>query len=387
MAHESNFSKPNVKKDSSRGVSKALQNVSTLVKPSSLVLPNDIIISDSRDWRQMISMALITISFNDLPLSLTSCKSIAEFSDVWNKLLTNAELWNLVRPRRCKDGNVYIIKAYCETNDPSDTISDTSILPFNLVQASPKQDIWAFGVLVFCMCSKGQLFSLDRDDNLIENESYSQLYNWEKKTARSIIEERVEDPLAQDLLFQILVPVHERLESMDAVLAHPFFGSSCDLEAQRILEKHEEQQLMFEETAVISQMTSDTLLRLENSTEAKCKLIFEEEKIVVPTSLVILPYELKYEKSNIPLKVPEDSYDLAVEIGKHLLDINMTTARLSFWLMMKKKMTGQESGFKKKMKKWLERARQDSEVARIVAREIVIEIDCGEDYIDICHEV
>ena len=54
---------------------------------SSSGIPNDIMLGDRQDWKHMISMALITISFSDLPHSLTSCGSIGEFSDVWNKLI------------------------------------------------------------------------------------------------------------------------------------------------------------------------------------------------------------------------------------------------------------------------------------------------------------
>lgn len=346
---------------------------------ASSILPNDITIDSKQDWKSMISMALITISFSDLPHSLTSCNSIAEFSDVWNKLLSNAELWRQVQPHKCKDGNVYLIKAFLQTEDAPNT------LPYNLVEATEKFDIWAFGVLIFAMCAKGHLFSLDHEDNLVDSDSYAELYNWDKKTAQKIIDERVDDPLAQDLLLQILVPHGERLDKMELVLSHPFFGSSSGIEAQRILEKHEEQQLMFEETAVISQMTSETLLRLQNSTESQCKLIFEEEKIVVPTSLVILPYELEVDKDTGALMAPDDPAitDLAIEIGKHLLDINKTTARLSFWLMMKKKTS---SSFKDQLKEWLTRAKKGTEVD-IVAEELCNEIGCGNDYIDICREV
>ena len=227
---------------------------------SSSGIPNDIMLGDRQDWKHMISMALITISFSDLPHSLTSCGSIGEFSDVWNKLISNSELWKQVKPRTGSDGSVYLVKTFLQ-DDSLVSFSNASQLPYNLSQASEKLDIWAFGAILYAMCAKGHLFSLDHEDNLVVADSYAQLFVWDKKVARIIIEERVHDPPAQDLLLQILVQEHERLDTMDMVLSHPFFGPSSGLEAQRILEKHEEEQLMYEETAVISQMTSETLLR------------------------------------------------------------------------------------------------------------------------------
>ena len=69
---------------------------------------------------------------------------------------------------------------------------------------------------------------------------FAQLQAWDTKMAESIIAEKVGDPLAQHLLLSMLVPRVERLYSMDSVLSHPFFGPATSVEAQCILEKHQE---------------------------------------------------------------------------------------------------------------------------------------------------
>eukprot|EP00957_Ditylum_brightwellii_P046947 3563458-Ditylum_brightwellii.AAC.1 len=192
-----------------------------------------------------------------------------------------------------------------------------------------------------------------------------------------MINENIEDPLAHDLLMHLLVPQKDRLASMDVVLKHPFFGPSSSQDAQRILEKHEEQQLMLDETIIVTKMTTATQRRIENSMEKHIKVVFDEEKVVVPTCLVVLPYKLEWNESDKAMVAPNDinSVGMAVTIGKHLLEINKATARLSFWLMMKKNLADKSgSQFKTQMKSWLKRAR--SEPCDVVAREIVDAIGC-----------
>jgi len=142
---------------------------------------------------------------------------------------------------------------------------------------------------------------------------------------------------------------------------------------------------MLEETCIIRQLTVETQKRLDVATEKQCKIVFEEDKIVVPTCLVILPYELIFD-DNRNLVVPKDKLHLAIEVGKHLLDINKATARLSFWLMMKKNMSGNDGhAFKAKLKNWLKRAR--TEHRDVVAKEIVSAINCGNEYLMLCREM
>jgi len=200
--------------------------------------------------------------------------------------------------------------------------------------------------------------------------------------------ENIEDPLAHDLLMHLLVPQKDRLASMDVVLKHPFFGPSSSQDAQRILEKHEEQQLMLDETIIVTKMTTATQRRIENSMEKHIKVVFDEEKVVVPTCLVVLPYKLEWNESDKAMVAPNDinSVGMAVTIGKHLLEINKATARLSFWLMMKKNLADKSgSQFKTQMKSWLKRAR--SEPCDVVAREIVDAIGCGMEYKSLCMEM
>jgi hypothetical protein len=364
-------------------------------------------------WQDTISTALVTISFDDLPHSLTSCDTFEAFCVVWNRILYNSYLWERIKPRThtSADKAIYVIKCFNDialaaehplaagkvlgkrTAHPREIKDgrDLSLLPYGLVKASPTLDVWMFGCLIFHMCSGEPMFLSDGRGNLQDVASLAILESWDKKQAEKHVMAKVEDPLAQDLLLQILVLEEDRLPTMELVLNHPFFGPSSSIEAQCILEKFEEQQLMMEETVTVprSNMTNDTLRRLDNATEKQCKIIFEEEKVVIPTCFIVLPYELQYDVKLRRLTVAKhdsENLELAIKIGKHLLDINNATARLSFWLMMKKNLSENDGGvFKAKLKDWLKRAR--SEAGELVAQEIVQHIQCGSEYIPICREM
>lgn len=374
-------------------------NLSSTIKTSSGTVTSD--------WKGIISSSLLTISFEDLPSSLSLCSSFEEFKDAWDRIVFNADLWERVKPVIHKDNSIYVIKAFNDVvekfpcrcgfekglekireNIMTDA-QDLSLLPYDLVPASEKIDVWMFGLLIYQICSGKCLFPCDDIGNLCDSSALHQLECWDKKAAEKVITANVEDPLAQHLLLLMLVPEEDRIQNMNAVLSHPFFGSASSVEAQYILEKHEELNLMMEETVVIQRanMTLDTLHRIDNATEKHCKIIYDEDKIIVPTAFMVLPYQLEWNHIEASFVAPESTgLELAVTIGKHLLDINNATARLSFWLMMKKNLSGSDGGaFKSKFKLWLKRVHY--EPGELVAMEIIRDIGCEEEYINVCREV
>ena len=205
---------------------------------------NSDIISEE-DWREQLSEALQDISVDDLPDSLAECETIEELRIVWDHLKANAQIWDKVRPRITKDGRfAYVVKYYNDT----DIMNKCDDLPYDLIPSSCMTDIWAFGLLVFSMCSQSSLFHTTIDGQLHNTEAYEELYDWNYETARQNISASIKDPLAQDLLLKLLVPVDKRISTMDEVLQHPFFGPSSSIEAHNILEEYEERKLKSIET-------------------------------------------------------------------------------------------------------------------------------------------
>jgi hypothetical protein len=164
-----------------------------------------------------------------------------------------------VKPRITPDERyAFLIKTHNDIPDETGMVEkpDNSKVPYALVDPSEAIDVWGFGVLLYALCSEGSLFHLGFDGDLHDSEDFLDLFEWSKQKAERIFREKVEDPLAQDLLLKILVPEDVRLPNMAAVLKHPF-GPSSSIEAQHILERHEEEQLIAEETVIIKRMTND----------------------------------------------------------------------------------------------------------------------------------
>ena len=349
-------------------------------------------LENRNDWKDILSISLITISFEDLPFSLNRCDGVEEFSDVWNRLIFHSRLWKRVKPRITADEKyAFLIKTYNDIPDEFGVIEKPAAnqIPYTLVDPSSRIDVWGFGILLYALCAGCSLFHLGFDGDLCYVSNFTDLYEWDKQKSERAIREKIEDPLAQDLLLQILVPAPDRLRSMAEVLRHPFFGSPSNFDAQRILEKHEEQQLIIEETVVINRMTVETRRKVERSMEHQCKIIFDEDKIVVPTCLVILPFKLEFDSSLARNRViirSDEDIGAAIKIGSLHLEIMKATARLSFWLAMKNHVLKDNKGIlKTRLRTWQKESRSQS--PDNVANTILKEIGCGLEYKALCIEM
>ncbi len=336
------------------------------------------------DWKDIISMALVSSSYEDLPYSLNTCENVENFAAVWDRLLFHSALWSRVRPRISSDERyAYLIKTFNDVTDDSSVVEAAS-LPYELVKPSEQIDIWGFGALLFSLCANVSLYHLQFNGDLGDGKAFEELYGWTTDKAETAIRAHVSDPLAQDLLLRVLVTKETRMDNMDEVLLHPFFGPASSQEAQMILARHEEEQLLQEETVAIKRMTNAARRNITNSTERLCKIIHDQKKIVVPTCLVVLPYRLESEGNFLVVKT-EDDLGVAVQLGQHLLDLHLALARLSFWLLMKRTWgSSQSDNFKNRFKTWLQKTRTES--LNEVAKQVLLEIGCDQKYNEICAE-
>lgn len=188
------------------------------------------------NWKEGISSLLENIKFEDLPQALSECASFEVFHAIWERMSQNYILWEtVVRPRVDEQKQcVYVLKTF--ENRQDNPPRDASTLPYKLVPPSEKVDVWIFGIFLYELCSGGNPFHTGYQGDLRGVESYSRLYEWDRAAAELSVREHVQDPLAQDLLCQILVPADERLPTIGEVLQHPFF-SPKSVEAERYLEK------------------------------------------------------------------------------------------------------------------------------------------------------
>ena len=221
-------------------------------------------------WRDKLSDSLQGINFIDLPHSLAECQTIYEFHDIWDRMKTNSEIWERIRPRLDEHKTyAYFVKHH----DDSASRKEHDELPFTLVQSTCSVDIWSFGVLMFFMCSRMSLFHTTIDGHL---QSYEELYKWNTEKSKARISSCIKDPIAQDLLMKILVPKEERISSLDEILQHPYFGPSSSLEAQQILEDHAERQLQIMDCNPRQQINTHDIEKVRLlSMEKYCKIVFE----------------------------------------------------------------------------------------------------------------
>jgi len=344
--------------------------------------------TDGQSWKNNISSLLETIRFEDLPHVLAKCTSLEDFCFVWERMRENYNLWETVlRPRVDEQKQcVYMLKAF--ENRKGSPPRDHSTLPYKLIAPSEKVGVWIFGIFIYELCSGGNPFHTGYQGDLRGVDSYSRLYEWDRSAAEKSVREHVQDPLAQDLLCQILVPAEERLPNISSVLEHPFF-SPKSVEAERFLEKYEEMQLLREnDTVAVRKVTKAVSRMLDDSMEKYCKQAFATDQIAFPCCLMVLPYTLDFDESiNRPVAAADPRLiSCAVRLGKCLLEINKATARLSFWLMMSAKMRGQSGNeFKSQMQEWLKRARYES--CSSIAKVMVAGLGCGMNYAMICEEV
>ncbi|KAL3823545.1 LOW QUALITY PROTEIN: hypothetical protein ACHAXA_002886 [Cyclostephanos tholiformis] len=362
------------------------ESISHFVESCEISSDNQRSRSDLKSWKSSISSLLALITFEDLPPFLSKCNTLEQFCIVWTRMCENFNIWEYaLRPHYSDDHCVYMVKSF--ENRIGSPPRDVSSLPYTLVSPSEKIDVWNFGIFMFELLSGGNPFHSGYRGDLRGHETYSRLYRWKRSDAERSVREHVHDPLAQDLLCKILLPADERLATISAVLKHPFFSPKSQ-EAERFLEKHEEMQLLRDNTITVRKVHTVLSRMIDDSMEKYCKIAFATDQIVFPCCLIALPYTLSVnESSNRPLILSDPKLiSLAVQLGKCFLEINRATARMSFWLRMGAKMRGQDGNdFKSQMQEWLVRAK--SEPCATIAREIVHSLDCGTNYEMICYEV
>jgi len=337
------------------------------------------------DWRGEISTLFETIMFHDLPPVISSIATLPDFCLIWARLQENLSLWEVIRPRVDKKNKcAYMVKFY-ENRDDSPAL-DVSVLPYQVKPPSESVDIWTWGCFFYELISRGTLWHTSFNGNLLGVRTFSALHNWDTSSAKDIINEHVQDPLAKDLLYSILAPSNQRAPSMAAILDHPYFSPES-VDAERYLERHEELQILEENTCHINRVSTSMATLFEESMEHYCKFAFGVEP-VFPTCFVALPYALKWNKSSQRMEAPPYASILlqAEKMGVALLEINKATARLSFWARMNKRMSGpNNNAFKMQLQGWLKRARNES--CSLIAAEIIEELGIERNYVMIVEEV
>ena len=208
-------------------------------------------------------------------------------------------------------GCSYVVRCHyvVDNFDKSKTVQLPE-LPYRLVPARESVDFWCLGILLYTLCSEGRpLFPVNlKSGNLLD---LHDIVTWNMDAARSTIYENIGDPVAQDLLLQLLSPFEKRNTlTMDTVLSHPFFAPAIEsLTRQKIIEQRNSESVAYirsRREKILSRYEDDWLA--SRTVNLNCwnfdllkTIHFSSSEIVrklagqrnsMPSSFILLPYKL-----------------------------------------------------------------------------------------------
>ncbi|KAF0717419.1 Aste57867_2301 [Aphanomyces stellatus] len=237
------------------------------------------------------------------------------YEQYWNGV--DSQSWEKVQPKYN-----YVVKGF-RSNLPLTTMDS---LLYVLEEVTPAMDIWAFGCMLYHMYSGEELVQTDRNQDVTDN-AIQMAASWTNKKLHRLIRSKVKNPLACDLIERLLVVDAEDRLTVDQVLDHPYFsvrqGSNGDVsnmsqqlkEFQDRMTKHFEQvhdgvmavrntvAIVNENVREIKQdvkkvltLNEELMKRIESTKKDLMHGIYEAASVHVPTSFVILPYNIVAER-------------------------------------------------------------------------------------------
>ncbi len=260
-------------------------------------------------------------------------------------------------------GCSYVVRCHYVGGDVGNTKNGgLPELPYKLVQARESVDFWCLGILLYGLCSGGrQLFPANLKTGHLLN--HHDIVNWNMDLARTKIFENIDDPLAQDLLLQLLSPFEDRNNvTMAAIAFHPYFSpaikttrrdkiiqqrnSECAAHMRTrmkmVAAKYEDDWLA-SRTVNVNCWNFDMLKSFHfSSSEIVRKLIGQSNKM--PSSFLLLPYKLssKNKKAKLAPTTKKD-VERAERMGVLLLRLAKT---LTFGSSVEKTIEKSRSGQK-----------------------------------------
>jgi len=248
-----------------------------------------------------------------------------KFSDLWARVTSNAELWDKIRPRKIGD-SYYAIRAYHRSVTSGKPVHPEK-LPYELRKTDARQDTWTLGLLLYEIMTGEVMFRTAKSGDIEEDSSFATLCEWDlsgqfeqEKLAK------VCNPVARDLL-RTLLSSSMRYD-MDDVRHHAFFGNNeveSRQQALKILkrDKHvriqrdvmiEKENRLKRRTKELAFVPKDIQVKLEHSTWTQWDEL--DAAPTVPTSFVLLPYELETDEISKLQTVSADDQKKALSYGQ-----------------------------------------------------------------------
>ena len=139
-----------------------------------------------------------------------------------------------VAPGEIRGSNrAYVVKSFREQTEPvtlgppqTELVFDG--LPYELVEASEKIDVWALGALAFALLAGETLIPTTRNDDCASGEAMRVVYDWGLKKEVVLTRlEKIGDPAARDLVGKMLLREPSARPTIKSLLSsHSFFNQS-----------------------------------------------------------------------------------------------------------------------------------------------------------------
>ncbi|KAF0719461.1 Aste57867_1023 [Aphanomyces stellatus] len=224
----------------------------------------------------------------ELFYKLESAEEIDLHSNHWaNVESTNQELWQKVKPK----GN-FVVKSYRHKEDE---------LPYTLVKAHPSLDVWAFGALMYKMCSGEELVATDKNQDVLDDK-IEQAATWTQEHLKTRIHNKIGNCHVRDLLEKLLVVNPDDRITMSGVLEHPYFKvdpSGITDKFQEVIDKVIETNAnvlqVDQKVDRVIDLSNEHLKQLSTTKQDIMRGVFQATEVIIPTSFVILPMDLTKE--------------------------------------------------------------------------------------------
>lgn len=253
-----------------------------------------------------------------------------EFSDLWTRIASNADLWEKIKPR--KVGNSYYAIRSFHRDPASGKPLFACKLPYKLHKANARQDTWTLGLLLYQVISGEVMFRTTPFGDIEDDTIFSSLCNW--NIDGRFEQERLAkvcNPVARDLL-RMLLGDSSGCSKMDQVCQHAFFGSNegeSILQCLRILKRDKkvrmQQEAMAEKedrlrrrTTELASIPADAHHKLERSTWTQWDE--HESEAAVPTTFILLPYKLQVDEKFKRHTMSSDDKKKALGYGLAIAD-------------------------------------------------------------------
>lgn len=221
----------------------------------------------------------------------------------------NTVLWQKIEPKRTANGKVrsaYVVRTFDLAMGSGETgvaqVRDASALPYALLPASDRMDVWAFGVTLFRMCANHDMFLLDKHGDIAKPSDVAMLHAWgtDPSSLDALITNEVKDAGAASLLRLILLQPDPALRpSMTEILKHAFFSEGGNAIGEEILKEirslntklteiSEFTKLIYERTQEIKDMSDQVFLQIRKTEQVMLKGMFEATEVTVPSCFIIL---------------------------------------------------------------------------------------------------